>query len=272
MLFRKRERFERTDVPRESPYTNIIGIVVLVVVFAALVLVVSNVATRVGKETRLGDHDLSSAVRKQSSMQLTDENYSISTANWTKILFLTVDRADSADKGCALTGARALMIREYTDTADDGSESYSITAKLVNLPLDIMVTSSNKQVALTDLCASKGAAACVVPLSTAANIKFSHVVVSTDDGYSKLAEFATADPSALISKAADVLATMRTDMSPDELVALAQKAATLPADQVEVIDAPTMAETSTATDGSTVETGNTIIDKTSLCVQVGTLV
>lgn len=272
MLFRKRERFERTDVPRESPYTNVIGAVVLVVVFVAVALVVSNVATRVGKETRLGDYDLSSAVRKQSSMQVTDENYSISTASWTKILFLTVDKADSADKGCSLTGARALMIREYTETADDGSENYSITAKLVNLPLDVMVTSSNKQVGLTDLCASKGAAACVVPLSTATNIKFSHVVISTDDGYNKLAEFAQADPTTLVSKAAEVLATMRTDMTADEIVALAQKAATVPADQVETLDAPTMAETSTAADGSTVETGNTVIDKTSLCVQVGTLV
>ena len=78
MLFRKRERFERTDVPTPGPYTNVIGVAVLVVVAVALFVVVGRVADRVGKETRLEDADLSKQVGKQSSMVVTDDQYSIS--------------------------------------------------------------------------------------------------------------------------------------------------------------------------------------------------
>ena len=46
-MFRKRERFERSDVPRETPYTNVIGVVVLVVVFVALAMTVMAVWNRV---------------------------------------------------------------------------------------------------------------------------------------------------------------------------------------------------------------------------------
>ena len=90
MLFRKRERFERTDVPTPGPFTNIIGGAVLAVVAVAVILVITNVADRVSKETRLQDYNLSKQVGKESAMVVTDDQYQISKDTFTKILFLTV--------------------------------------------------------------------------------------------------------------------------------------------------------------------------------------
>ena len=42
-MFRKRERFERNDVPRENPYTNVIGFAVIVIVAVLVGIVVMTI-------------------------------------------------------------------------------------------------------------------------------------------------------------------------------------------------------------------------------------
>lgn len=291
MLFGKRERFERTDVPRESPYSNVIGVIVIVVVFAALGIVVSNVVARVGKETRLGDIDLSRAVGDQSSMVVTDEQYSISQDTFTKILFLTVADASDAEAGTTVSAAQALMIRETAvadeggegeegdegdAAAEDGSEeggaATQATATLANLPLEAKVTSGETSATLADFMASQGAAATVVPLSTAANIKFSHVVLSSGDALGQIVALAGTDPNALLDTATDFVEQTRTDMTAEEVVALAGLITRVGVENIVPVDAPLVAETTQAEDGSQQETGFQVIDRTALCVAVGTLV
>ena len=65
-MFRKRERFERSDVPRENPYTNVIGLAVIVIVAVLVGIVVVTIWDRVQLESHLGDHGLNKAVKSQS--------------------------------------------------------------------------------------------------------------------------------------------------------------------------------------------------------------
>ena len=268
MLFRKRERFERTDVPTPGPYTNVIGVVVLVVVAVALFVVVGRVVDRVGKETRLEDADLS----KQVSMVVTDEQYSISQDAFTKVLFLTVGDASDMKKGTQVMQAQVLLLHEKPVQAEDGSETTQTVASLATLPLDAKIGSGDDAATLADYCASHGPAACVVPLNAASNIKFTHVVVASEDVLEQVMALAGSDPSKFIKESTALLMKLRTDMTTAELVDLGTRAAGVGAENFNRVDAPLVAETTQADDGSTAETGFQVIDRTALCTSVGTLV
>ena len=272
MLFRKRERFERTDVPTPGPYTNIIGVAVLVVVAVALFVVVGRVADRVGKETRLEDADLSKQVSKQSSMVVTDDQYSISQDAFTKVLFLTVADASDMKKGAQVTQAQVLLLHEKPVQAEDGSETTQTLVSLATLPLDAKIGSGDDAATLADYCAAHGSAACVVPLNAASNIKFTHVVVASEDVLEQVMALAGSDPSQFIKESTALLMKLRTDMTPAELVDLGTRATGVGAENFNRVDASLVAETTQADDGSTVETGFQVIDRTALCTSVGTLV
>lgn len=271
MLFRKRERFERTDVPTPGPYTNVIGVVVLVVVAVALFVVVGRVADRVGKETRLEDADLSKQVGKQSSMVVTDEQYSISQDAFTKVLFLTVADASDMKKGTQITQAQVLLLHEKPVQAEDGRD-HADRGVFATLPLDAKIGSGDDAATLADYCASHGPAACVVPLNAASNIKFTHVVVASEDVLEQVMALAGSDPSKFIKESTALLMKLRTDMTTAELVDLGTRAAGVGAENFNRVDAPLVAETTQADDGSTAETGFQVIDRTALCTSVGTLV
>lgn len=287
MLFRKRERFERTDVPNPGPYTNVIGGAVIVVVAIALFFIVSNVADRVSKETRLDDNTLAKQVSNQSSMTVTDERYSISQDTFTKILILKVASADDVKSGTQLQSAHILAIREHTASTDDasdagddsdesedaGQDTSSITATLADVSTDVKVTSGSTNASLADLCSSQGAAACVLPLNSGANVKFSHVIVTTDSVLSAIQGLSGTDSSKLLEDSLDLVLKIRTDMTAKELVALGDKIAQLGGvDAIVGFEAPTTAETAQQADGATYETGYQVIDKTGLCASLGTLV
>ncbi len=287
MLFRKRERFERTDVPNPGPYTNVIGGAVILVVAIALFFIVSNVADRVSKETRLDDNTLAKQVSNQSSMTVTDERYSISQDTFTKILILKVTSADDVKSGTQLQSAHILAIREHAASTDDasdagddsdesedaGQDTSSITATLADISTDVKVTSGSTNASRADLCSSQGAAACVLPLNSGANVKFSHVIVTTDSVLSAIQGLSGTDSSKLLEDSLDLVLKIRTDMTAKELVALGDKIAQLGGvDAIVGFEAPTTAETAQQADGATYETGYQVIDKTGLCASLGTLV
>ncbi|WP_321971674.1 hypothetical protein [Paratractidigestivibacter sp.] len=274
MLFRKRERFERTDVPAPGPYTNTIGGVVLAVVAIALVLTVSCVADRVGKEARLNDSTLGKQVSNQSYMTVTDDSYSISQDSFTKILLLTVSGDGELAKGAQLQSAHVLVIREHVPEEGEDESAASITAQMANVGGDVKVTASaGTSSSLAELCASSGPAACVTPLNAALNVKFSHVVVSTEDVLARVAALAGTDSGKLVDDSLDLVMKIRTDMTAAELVALGNKISQLGGvEAIGTFDAPTKADTAQAEDGSTYETGYQAVDKTWLCIMLGTLV
>lgn len=69
-MFRKRERFERSDVPRESPYTNVIGLAVITIVAVLVGIVVVTIWDRAQLESHLGDHGLNKAVKARASQAI----------------------------------------------------------------------------------------------------------------------------------------------------------------------------------------------------------
>ena len=273
MLFRQRERFERTDVPTPGPYTNVIGGVVIAVIAVVLFFIVSGVADRVSKEVRLDDSTLGKQVSNQSSMSVTEDGYAISQDSFTKILLLTVSKNDDVSEGTQLQSARILVIREHTPEEGDEDDSASIAAQMASIPSTVKLSTTTQTGSLAEVCASQGPAACVTPLNSAANVKFSHVIVATEDVLPSIAALAGTDSGKLLDDSLDLVLKVRTDMTAKELVALGNKVAQLGGvDAIETFEAPTTADTAQAEDGSTYETGYQAIDKTWLCISLGTLV
>ena len=252
MLFRKRERFERTDVWSYDPKYNYLAIGVLVVVFVAFGILIATLWSKASKPIRLGDSNLTSAVKTQNSASA-PAGYSFSGDKFTNVLVLTVDDAAAAKP--ALQKASILAI----DTT-----AHSATA--ANLPLDTKVVTGEAPVTLVDLYANQGASACVAPLATAANLRMTHVVVSTDDVWNKIASLKGAGLSAILGSSADLLAQINTDMGIGELLDLAEQVQSIGVSTFKHIDAPVNPEDNGA--GGTWS----VIDQNNLGAQLGLLV
>ena len=169
------------------------------------------------------------------------------------MLVLTVDDAAAAKP--ALQKASILAI----DTT-----AHSATA--ANLPLDTKVVTGEAPVTLADLYANQGASACVAPLATAANLRMTHVVVSTDDVWNKIASLKGAGLSAILGSSADLLAQINTDMGIGELLDLAEQVQSIGVSTFKHIDAPVNPEDNGA--GGTWS----VIDQNNLGAQLGLLV
>ena len=260
MLFRKRERFERTDVPRENPYRNIIGVVVLVAVFAMLFFVVSQVRSRVSLETRLDDSDLGSAISDQASVTIPD-GYSVTSDDLTKVLLLDVADTSDAGKGTTLNSARVLVINNTQGVV-----------YLATIPTESKVAYNDTDYTLADLCAKQGTAACISPLSQAAGMKFSHVITSTGDVLDKVAALSGADSTTLLKTSESLITKLRTDLKASELVSLGATLATYGVENFVSVEASLATETVSAEDGSVSETGFQTIERVSLGAAVGLLI
>lgn len=256
---RKRERFDRTDVPRVGPYTNIIGAVVCVVVFVAVAVIVALVWNRVSLESRLGDTGLSDALDEQASATVPEGGYVASTDEIECVLLLTADSLDTT--GAALSSAQILSIN-----------STQGTATLVNVPAEATLTSGDTTATLGELFTSQGYAACVAPLASAANVHFSHVILATGDVISDAASLAGMDATSLVRSASDLLSRLRTDLDASGLLALAETLSGIGVSNLATADAALVPGTTTDAEGNVTETGYQVLDSVQLDVTLGTLV
>ncbi|QOY60448.1 hypothetical protein [Thermophilibacter immobilis] len=256
---RKREKFDRIDVPRESPHKNVMGAVISGVVLVAAALVVGVVWNRVQLESRLGDTGLTSAVGAQSSTSVSDESYVASTDEFECILLFTADSLDQT--GATLNSARILALNKTQGTAI-----------LADVPLEATLSVQDSSVTLSDLYTSSGYAACVAPLSKATNVEFAHVVVATDDVLEEASSLAGSSASELVSSASGLLSKIRTDMGAQELLSLAQTLSSVGRANLTRVDATLVPQTTTDDEGSVTETGSQVIDATQLDVALGLLV
>ncbi len=262
-MFRQRERFERTDVPRESPYRNLIGVIVVVVVLAAAAGIVLAVWNRVSLETSLEDSDLVDAVDAQETTAATADGYEASTDEFEFTLLLTTDETD--DSGSTLSSARILSVN-----ATQGTASYVV------LPVAMAaVTSDGEHVTLSSLYSSEGYAACVTAVSDATGIAVDHVVVSSGDVVEELAALADAGVSSvsdLVSSAASLLEKIKTDMDVTALVSLASTVTSVGVGNIGSFEVPLVVDTTTDADGNAVETGLGAADSVQLAISLGLLV
>lgn len=255
-MARRRERFDRTDVPMPSPRRNLVGAIVCVVVLAVAAVVVAVVWGRVTAETNLGDVSLGDAVGQQAQVAEPAEGY-VRVDGVSCTLLLTVD---SLDAPASLQAARILAV--------NGAQG---TASLVSVPVDLALTVDGEPTTLSELLSSEGCAACVVPLATAANVSFSDVVVATGDVVEQTADLAAAGTDDLVSSASGLLSQLKTNLDAPGLLDLAETLSSIGVANLATSDAPLVAETTTAEDGSVAETGRLVLDPTQLGVALGAL-
>lgn len=259
-MARQRERFERTDVPRDNPHRNLIAGIVLVVVFVVCGIVVSTAWSRAQAQSHLGDSKLSSSVSRTPSVS--DLGYTVSSDTFMGVLLLTTDNLDASASGGANLSSAELLV--YDETA--------ATGKLVSIPTDVKVSYNGQDTTLAELFSASGAAACVSPLSTAANLPVTHVIISTSAVWDEVRSLAGVGVNSLIGRATEFLSSIRTDMSSQEILDLAEKVQSAGTDGLSKVDAPMVDETTTDESGNAVSTGYRVIDQASLGLAVGTLV
>ncbi len=256
-MARKRERFERTDVPSPSPRRNAIGAVVCVAALAVAALVVGLVWNHVSQDTNLGDVSLGDAIGQQAAAPGAGEGY-VATEGVSCTLLLTADSLD--EQGATLSAARILAVNEAQGTAS-----------LVSLPTDLALTVDGGQTTLAELFSSEGYAACVVPVASAAGVSFSNVVLATSDVLEEAASLAGQGTADLVSSASGLLSRIRTNMDATGLLSLAESLSAIGVSNLSASDAPLVAETTTDEEGNAQETGRQVLDQTQLGLALGTL-
>ena len=256
-MARQRERFERTDVPRDNPHRNLIAVIVLVAVFVACGVVGTLAWRRAQAQSHLGDSSLSSSVKRTS--KVSDLGYTVSGDT---VLLLTTDSLDASQAGGANLSSAELLV--YDETAATGT--------LVSIPIDVKVTNDGQDTTLAELFHGSGAGACVAPLSSATNLPVTHVIVSTNAVWDEIRSLAGSGVNTLIGRATEFLSSIRTDMSSQQLLDLAEKVQSAGTSGLSKVDAPMVEETTTDEGGNSVSTGYSVIDQTSLGLAVGTLV
>lgn len=252
---RKRERFERTDVPEPSPRRNVIGAVVAVVAIAATVAVVMFAWNRANLESRMGDNALEDALLSQAGSAGPSEGY-VDTGNEVHSTLLLT--SDSLEDGGSLTSARILSVNATAGTA-----------ALVNVPTDLALTVDDQPTTLGELFSSQGYAACVAPLGSAAGIGFDNAILATGDVLEEAAQLAGSGTENLVRSASGFLSKIRTNMDATGLLSFAETLSSIGVANLAVSDAPLVAETTTDEAGNVSETGRQVIDRTQLGVAIG---
>lgn len=239
----RRERFERSDVPRPSAARNVVAVVVVLLVFAGLYLLVTHLWARVQREGHLEDSGLADAVAAQSVADVAADGYQRSTDTFTTVLVLT---AEGLDDGSALRSAEVLVADETT----------SVAVRL-SVPTGVSIAVGDQTYTLADLYAVQGASSCVAPLASASGLTFDHVIVTTaDDVWGPLSALAGVSAVELPTRGADLLDASLTDLSADGLANLASLVSALGVAGVAPTDAPTYPSGYWGEDGSWVDDGS----------------
>lgn len=256
---RKREMFERTDVPEPSPLRNVIGAMVAVAAIAATVVAVVFAWNRANLESHLGDNALEEAVHDLAEYGVASPPAGRSGTGDTVYCTLLLTTSSIDTPTASLEDARILAI-----DATKGS------AVLVNLPVDLALTVDGNPTTLSELCAKEGYASCVVPLGRAAGLRFSNgVVVSADDILGSAAQLAGTDPDDLLSSAKTFVSRIRTDMEVGELLEFAEHLSQVDMSSLASVDVPLKAESVTDEEGNVSTTDRQVIDEGELGVLIG---
>jgi hypothetical protein len=250
-MFAKRERFDRTDVP-SSPAAGMMLAVGALVFIAVGLLVGFRVASVLSsRDISLADRSLNKALDAQGEQEI-PEGFQASTDIFDETLILTVD--DLSSSAPVLTSAELLSINVSTGAAT-----------VVNVPLNTRVSNDSGTSMLQSMCAGSGTASCVVPFSKASTVHLTHVIVSSTDIWSKFDELRGMGERSIVLSSPEAFATLRTDMSNDELMNLVERIGTIGTANIARIDMP-------YTDGTLEDgTGVSVIDDLELRLALGLL-
>ena len=240
-LFREREPFERTDVPKGGILHTILALVALVAIVGGLYLLVTTLWNHVQLEDHLGDTGLSTAVSGQE-IPTTVSGYAPSEDAYQSVLVLT---ANSLDEGAELESAELLIIDTTTHAG-----------ALVSVPVEIHVTTDEGYPTLAELYQTSGASACVSAMSTATNMQLSHAIVSTREVWDEVAGLAGVGVNWIVMRGSDLLEAMYTDMSSQDLTDLAELVQSIGVANLARVDCPVFPEGSYDANGTWVSNGS----------------
>ena len=258
-IFREREPFERTDVPKTGPLHTILALLALVIVIGGLYFLVTTLWTQVHLEDHLGHSGLSTAVSNQET-PTTISGYSASPDVFQCVLVLT---ASSLDEGAELESAQLLVVDATTRKGT-----------LVNVPTDTYVETEDGYVTLADLFRESGASACVEALAVATNLQLSHAIVSTREVWDEVADLGGVGVNWIVMRGSDLIEAMYSDMTQQDLTDLAELVQSIGVANFERIDCPVYPEGAYDANGTWVNagTGRYFVYAPSLGTATGVLV
>lgn len=249
-MLRQRERFERIDVPTPSAFRNMVSLIVIGVVAVATIILCSVCWRKANQMNYLNNDALYDALYDQADVTGPTDARKWSDNDHSNVLFLIVD--DIHAETPQLLGAQILVRDVDANTAIIG-----------NLPINTKLVANESTTYLERLFTEQGPAAALAPLTDAANVHVSHVIVATDRIWSQLATFEGPTIHALLSKQTNDFDTISSDFSTGELVKFAEMMQEIGIDNIAQVDAPCSVEN--LEDGSEVS----IIDRQEMPTLLG---
>ena len=252
-MLRKRERFERTDVPRNNPQRNVIAVIVIVLVAIATTAVTALCWHKANQLNGLNDLKLDDALYEQKYVEDPTGNAKWAEDEFSNVAVFIVD--DIHAKSPQLQEAY-ILVRDTTNPS----------ATLVNMPMNTKMLAGEANVTVKSHFDYAGAAACLAPFTAAANIHVSHVIVASNRLWEQLEKLEGPTSVTLLSSATDELATINTDYHTGELIKLADFLRQVGFSNIRRIDAAYNEEN--FEDGTVVAA----IDKQRVCIDAGLFV
>ena len=204
-MARKRERFERSDVPKGGKYTPLIGLAVLAVIGIVGFFFVRSLWGHVQIESHMGDSVMIESLDDQPGVTGLSGAFSYSDNDIEKIVFLQVDDVEAERP--QLVGAQLLLLDEAGGVAH-----------LVNVPTNVLVTSEGSSYRLDEFFNSFGPVAAVPLLTESYNIYGDHVIMGTTSPWASIAALEGVSSFNVVNTDEAFVKSMRTDLTPSEVV------------------------------------------------------
>lgn len=200
----KRQRYERTDVPKGGPRATVIALIALVLIAAGGWFLVQALWARAKFDSYRGDATLASSVSTPEELKSID-GYVTSDHIFDNVLLLVVDDVDA--EAPVLADAKILCL---DITAGSGT--------LVTLPTDVRVNPESNPQHLADLLAGSGASACVSAVQRRCGIPITHVIMTDATGWESLQGLDGIGAQELTGRIMGLLSHMHTDMDAPGLI------------------------------------------------------
>jgi len=203
-MARKRQRFQRSDVPRRGPLRVIGGLIALVAIAVLLVGGVSYLWVQANIGSNLEDSTLESGITSQAEVTPPD-GYVASSDEIVNYLIFCV--ADPGVGSSSLLSAQILTVNKTQGTAS-----------LAELPSAMKVVPSETAYALSSLYSGYGADITIAAVSSSLHIRFDHALIAKTSIWKQVDELDGSDMMALMQHPKGLINSVVSDMDEDELL------------------------------------------------------
>lgn len=223
-MLHKRERFERTDVPRSDRAGLVLACAAAAFVLIGLVISLRWSWVMAHRDVNLGDRTLKASIKSQGEITAT-KGYKASSDNFTNVVIFSVDNPHAAKPKL-----HAIQLLSINVSKGTGS--------LVSIPADTKLTTDKGDTTLSARFDALGASECIAPLSRAMNVHVTHAIVGTDDIWEQIAQVKDAGMQSLIGASTKILESLKSDMTFGEMTDLAERALSIGLNKLARSEAP----------------------------------